>query len=75
MLKHGGRLENYFSRRCVTHIICSNLPDCKIKNLRFILVFFFKLITLDFFFLLEKFILIVIVCNSNSDPLVEGSQW
>jgi len=75
MLKHGGRLENYFSRRRVTHIICSNLPDCKIKNLRFILVFFFKLITLDFFFLLEKFILIVIVCNSNSDPLVEGSQW
>jgi hypothetical protein len=50
MLKHGGRLENYFSRRRVTHIICSNLPDSKIKNLRFILVFFFKLITLDFFF-------------------------
>ncbi|XP_059448274.1 DNA repair protein REV1 [Corylus avellana] len=34
MLKHGGRLENYFSRRRVTHIICSNLPDSKIKNLR-----------------------------------------
>ncbi|XP_030943527.1 DNA repair protein REV1 isoform X1 [Quercus lobata] len=34
MLKHGGRFENYFSRRCVTHIICSNLPDSKIKNLR-----------------------------------------
>ncbi|KAM7460229.1 hypothetical protein LguiB_036385 [Lonicera macranthoides] len=27
MLKHGGRFENYFSRRRVTHIICSNLPD------------------------------------------------
>ncbi|KAL8540403.1 hypothetical protein ACS0TY_001857 [Phlomoides rotata] len=34
MLKHGGRFENYFSRRLVTHIICSNLPDSKIKNLR-----------------------------------------
>lgn len=36
MLKYGGRFENYFSRHCVTHIICSNLPDSKIKNLRFI---------------------------------------
>lgn len=35
MLKHGGRFENYFSRHTVTHIICSNLPDSKIKNLRF----------------------------------------
>jgi DNA repair protein REV1 len=34
MLKHGGRFENYFSRRHVTHIICSNLPDSKVKNLR-----------------------------------------
>ncbi|XP_056683408.1 DNA repair protein REV1 isoform X2 [Spinacia oleracea] len=34
MLKHGGRVENYFSRHRVTHIICSNLPDSKIKNLR-----------------------------------------
>ncbi|XP_049932652.1 DNA repair protein REV1 [Nymphaea colorata] len=34
MSKHGGRFENYFSRHRVTHIICSNLPDCKIKNLR-----------------------------------------
>ncbi|KAL0412597.1 UNVERIFIED_CONTAM: DNA repair protein REV1 [Sesamum radiatum] len=34
MLKHGGRFENYFSRHHVTHIICSNLPDSKIKNLR-----------------------------------------
>lgn len=40
MLKHGGRFENYFSRRRVTHIICSNLPDSKIKNLRFISLFF-----------------------------------
>ncbi|ESR36146.1 hypothetical protein CICLE_v10027730mg [Citrus x clementina] len=34
MLKYGGRFENYFSRRHVTHIICTNLPDSKIKNLR-----------------------------------------
>lgn len=34
MLKLGGRFENYFSRHRVTHIICSNLPDSKIKNLR-----------------------------------------
>lgn len=35
MLKYGGRFENYFSRRSVSHIICSNLPESKIKNLRF----------------------------------------
>ncbi|XVF45045.1 hypothetical protein PTKIN_Ptkin02bG0173800 [Pterospermum kingtungense] len=34
MLNYGGRFENYFSRRRVSHIICSNLPDSKIKNLR-----------------------------------------
>lgn len=34
MLKHGGRFENYFSRKRVTHIICSNLPNSKLKNLR-----------------------------------------
>ncbi|KAL4555827.1 hypothetical protein LXL04_038456 [Taraxacum kok-saghyz] len=34
MLKHGGRFENYFSRQRVTHIICSNLPGSKVKNLR-----------------------------------------
>eukprot|EP01018_Ginkgo_biloba_P015505 Gb_33413 [translate_table: standard] len=34
MIKHGGRFENYFSRERVSHIICSNLPDSKIKNLR-----------------------------------------
>ncbi|KAL3651698.1 hypothetical protein CASFOL_004700 [Castilleja foliolosa] len=34
MLKYGGIFENYFSRKRVTHIICSNLPDSKIKNLR-----------------------------------------
>ncbi|GMH02833.1 hypothetical protein Nepgr_004672 [Nepenthes gracilis] len=34
MLKHGGRFENYFSRHHVTHIVCSNLPNSKIKNLR-----------------------------------------
>ncbi|XP_061354386.1 DNA repair protein REV1 isoform X1 [Gastrolobium bilobum] len=34
MLKYGGRFQNYFSRRHVSHIICSNLPDSKVKNLR-----------------------------------------
>ncbi|KAJ9561161.1 hypothetical protein OSB04_006321 [Centaurea solstitialis] len=34
MLKHGGRFENYFSSKRVTHIICSNLPSSKLKNLR-----------------------------------------
>lgn len=34
MLRHGGRFENYFSRSRVTHIICSNLPNSKMKNLR-----------------------------------------
>nr|XP_043621063.1 DNA repair protein REV1 [Erigeron canadensis] len=34
MLKHGGRFENYFSSKRVTHIICSNLPNSKVKNLR-----------------------------------------
>ncbi|CAK8539097.1 unnamed protein product [Lathyrus sativus] len=34
MINYGGRFENYFSRHRVTHIICSNLPDSKIKNLR-----------------------------------------
>ncbi|XP_057964637.1 DNA repair protein REV1 isoform X2 [Malania oleifera] len=34
MLKFGGCFENYFSKHRVTHIVCSNLPDSKIKNLR-----------------------------------------
>lgn len=59
MLKYGGRLENYFSRHRVTHIICSNLPDSKIKNLRFNLAickeFHVKLI-FWFFFCWLKFV-------------------
>lgn len=42
MLKCGGRFENYFSRHRVTHIVCSNLPDSKVKNLRFDFMPFFK---------------------------------
>lgn len=42
MLKYGGRFENYFSRHRVTHIICSNLPDSKVKNLRFDFLSFLK---------------------------------
>lgn len=77
MLKHGGRFENYFSRRRVTHIICSNLPDSKIKNLRFISLFFSNsyecvCVCLFYFF---KIIVIVIVCNFNSGPLAVGSPW
>ncbi|CAL9073979.1 unnamed protein product [Musa textilis] len=34
MLRHGGRYENYFSRRSVTHIISSHLPDNKMRNFR-----------------------------------------
>ncbi|KAL0915234.1 hypothetical protein M5K25_015637 [Dendrobium thyrsiflorum] len=34
MLRHGGRFENYFSRSRVSHIICSNLPDSKMRNIR-----------------------------------------
>lgn len=33
MALHGGRFENYLYRDAVTHIICSNLPDTKIKQL------------------------------------------
>lgn len=31
MALHGGRFENYYSRSTVTHIICSNLTDAKVK--------------------------------------------
>lgn len=34
MALHGGKFENYFHRDCVTHIICNNLPDTKLKQLR-----------------------------------------
>ncbi|GIL73675.1 hypothetical protein Vretimale_5440, partial [Volvox reticuliferus] len=33
MALHGGRFENYLHRDSVTHIICSNLPDTKVKQL------------------------------------------
>ena len=48
MLKYGGRYENYFSRYRVTHIICSNLPDSKLKNLRFVCFSSSKLIRKEF---------------------------
>ncbi|TVU08622.1 hypothetical protein EJB05_42031, partial [Eragrostis curvula] len=34
MLNNGGRFVNYFSRHTVTHIVCTHLPDSKMKNLR-----------------------------------------
>jgi hypothetical protein len=30
---HGGRFETYYYRDRVTHIICKNLPDTKLKQL------------------------------------------
>ena len=33
MALHGGRFENYYYRDAVTHFICSNLPDTKLKQL------------------------------------------
>jgi len=36
MLNNGGRFVNYFSRHTVTHIVCTNLPDSKMKNLRYV---------------------------------------
>ena len=32
MAQHGGVFENYYARANVTHIICSNLTDQKVKN-------------------------------------------
>jgi hypothetical protein len=31
MALHGGRFINYYTRDTVTHIICSNLTDAKVK--------------------------------------------
>ena len=31
MYMHGGSFQNYYHRSSVTHIICSNLPDAKVK--------------------------------------------
>lgn len=33
MALHGGCFETYFHRDRVTHIICSNLPDTKLKQM------------------------------------------
>jgi hypothetical protein len=33
MALHGGRFETYYYRDRVTHIVCSNLPDTKLKQL------------------------------------------
>ncbi|KAL6765308.1 hypothetical protein V8C86DRAFT_2430773 [Haematococcus lacustris] len=33
MLLHGGRYEHYLYREHVTHLICNNLPDTKLKQL------------------------------------------
>jgi DNA repair protein REV1 len=33
MARHGGTFENYFYRSRVTHIICSNFSDARLKNI------------------------------------------
>jgi len=32
MAQYGGSFQNYYSRSTVTHIVCSNLPDAKVKQ-------------------------------------------
>ena len=32
MAQYGGEFHNYYSRSSVTHIVCSNLPDAKVKQ-------------------------------------------
>ncbi|MCO5551214.1 hypothetical protein L7F22_004713 [Adiantum nelumboides] len=34
MLEHGGMFQNYFARDVVTHIICTTLPDSKLRDHR-----------------------------------------
>ena len=34
MADHGGRYQHYYSMRSCTHIIATNLPDSKIKDLK-----------------------------------------
>eukprot|EP00892_Ulva_mutabilis_P005096 jgi/Ulvmu1/2959/UM149_0042.1 len=33
MAAHGGRFANYYSKVTVTHIVCDNLPDTKLKQM------------------------------------------
>lgn len=33
MAAHGGRFANYYSKDTVTHIVCDNLPDTKLKQM------------------------------------------
>lgn len=33
MTLHGGRFENYYHKSIVTHVVCDNLPDTKLKQL------------------------------------------
>ena len=35
MRKHGGGFQQYYSRTKCTHIVATNLPDSKIKELRY----------------------------------------
>ena len=33
--QHGGRYQQYYTKRSVTHIIATNLPNSKIQDLRY----------------------------------------
>jgi len=33
---HGGRYQQYYTKRTVTHIIATNLPNSKIQEIRYI---------------------------------------
>lgn len=35
---HGGRYQQYYTKRTVTHIIATNLPNSKIQELRYICI-------------------------------------
>ena len=37
MADHGGHYQHYYSMRSCTHIIATNLPDTKVKDLRLVL--------------------------------------
>lgn len=69
MLKYGGRFENYFSRHRVTHIICTNLPDSKVKNLRFVFMSLTKLRFESYSWVLLKFNCCMVHCRAFSAGL------
>lgn len=41
--QHGGRYQQYYSKRSVTHIIATNLPNSKIQELMWLVIFTMQL--------------------------------